>query len=647
MLFFILYATAVYSYDCIYSQIQAQTEETLYTLDDTLKQQFKAEGEWTPLIVKFDMGALDGIYTSNPAVCLTEGGGCSKENVLTTEKKDYIKSMVESVQNYLNKYFQVHPGTIQILQDNYKKRVSCGEVSDIKDQVVDSDVGMIMYVTSHPVESPTILAYAASCGSADDYLGLNNGRMKKRSIFGYTNINPANLDTTPGKFRINVHTFLHETLHALGFSSSTGTRKVSKGKGEETVSVIDTPNVLRVAKDYFNDQTIEYVEFEDGGGSGTAGAHWEKRVLYNEIMTGTSSMYSSLSNFTLAYFEDLGTFKPNYSVAEPLTWGKGMKKDFFKCSNWPEKAPYYGKNQNRGCTPDRGAVGICDATTHTSPGLDPIYQNYGDPNRGGMVELMDYCIHTTLVSGGQCYAQDMLSLETVSSLSFLDRGSSFGQDARCFTTSLMKYSVPIPDFSCYRVKCVERGYRVRVNNNWMLCSGEEELSVAGYAGKITCVNKDEFCNGEVEEWPDIWKLTPAKVKSGNEVSLIGKYLKDVYKVYVSSTEQTIISTTDQELVFKLEFTDAVVNIIELLQNGYVTVEVKVVSGEDVNAVYQGFQVEMDLKEVANNFGQWLYKNIFFTVGIVIIFLFIVNLFIYIIAKRIVYRRAKQIARNLI
>ncbi|EKE40192.1 cell surface protease gp63, putative [Entamoeba nuttalli P19] len=630
--------------ECIFSQIQQKTESPLYHPKRKLASD---DSEWVPLNVKFDTNALNygSGYVSTPPVCFVVSGTCTQDNLLTQEKKAYIIRIIDEVQRLIKKYFRVHKGTLATLKSSIKDKDRCGEISSIKDNSIADDIGMVMYVTAHPIDSQTVLAYAASCGSATDASSTNPNN-QKRNIFGYTNINPANLDVSEGKFRINVHTVLHETMHAMGFVSPTGMMSISKGRGTETVPVVTSEKVLKVAREHFGDNSISYVEFEDGGGSGTAGAHWEKRVLYNEIMTGTASSYSVISNFTLAYFEDLGTYSVNYSAAEPLTWGKGMKKDFFKCSNWPTQAPYYGETQARGCTPDRGAIGICDTSVRKD--LPKIYQNYEDPTKGGMIELMDYCIHTTLVSGGQCYEKSVLSTENIASLSFLDRGSSYGKDSRCFSSSLMKYSIPISDFSCYRVKCVDRGYRVNVNGNWILCPSGESISVTGYGGVITCVNQSELCNGEVEEWPDIWRTDPVKGKAGSIVTLIGDYFSHMKKVYIGETEQTQFSIDNSNQVrVKIQFNDPFVNLIQLLSDGYVTVDIKIGDGNDINAVYQNFKLQVELVEVVQNVGQWLYKNLFFTVGIIIFLIFLVLLFGFIITKRIIYRRAKQVARNLV
>ena len=58
------------------------------------------------------------------------------------------------------------------------------------------------------------------------------------------------------------------------------------------------------------------------GGSGTAGSHWEKRLVANEFMNPQVADNPVLfSALTLALFEDTGWYKPNYGAAQHLPWG--------------------------------------------------------------------------------------------------------------------------------------------------------------------------------------------------------------------------------------------------------------------------------------------------------------------------------------
>ena len=105
-----------------------------------------------------------------------------------------------------------------------------------------------------------------------------------------------------------------------------------------------------------------------------------------------------------------------------------------------------------------------------------------------------------------------------------------------------------------------------------------------------------------------------------------------------------------ERTIEVSFTDIFVDVIQLLSDGYVDVSLTAFKNtndkKDVSAVYQYVELEIELGEFALNAAQWLYKNIFFTLGIVLIFVFIFAGVGYFIAKRIVYRKAKQLAKDL-
>jgi leishmanolysin len=49
-----------------------------------------------------------------------------------------------------------------------------------------------------------------------------------------------------------------------------------------------TPNIVQVAKSYFGCDDPDYIGLptENNGGSGTAGSHWERLTMYNDIMSG-------------------------------------------------------------------------------------------------------------------------------------------------------------------------------------------------------------------------------------------------------------------------------------------------------------------------------------------------------------------------
>jgi hypothetical protein len=90
--------------------------------------------------------------------------------------------------------------------------------------------------------------------------------------------------------------------------------------------MIITPKVKAIAREYYNCSTAEGAEMENQRGK--EGSHWERALLWNEMMTASSMQDGALSKFTLAFFEDSGWYKVDYSLAEEMYWGKNQGCDF-------------------------------------------------------------------------------------------------------------------------------------------------------------------------------------------------------------------------------------------------------------------------------------------------------------------------------
>jgi len=96
-----------------------------------------------------------------------------------------------------------------------------------------------------------------------------------------------------------------------------------------------------------------------------SGSHWEKRLLMNEIMTGSVDTRSVVSAMTLALLEDSGWYKANYSMADRLDWGRNQGTEFvtLPCNLW--KGAYHCNNtQLSGCTHNREAEGYCPIVSY-------------------------------------------------------------------------------------------------------------------------------------------------------------------------------------------------------------------------------------------------------------------------------------------
>jgi leishmanolysin-like peptidase len=239
-----------------------------------------------------------------------------------------------------------------------------------------------------------------------------------RPIAGHVNLNPASISSDSKGAREQLHTVIHETMHALGFSSQglnefrkpgtfdrIGSLSEVLWEGQDTtlgkaVKKVITPNVVAQAKQHFNcynNWPNAGVELEDFGGGGTASSHWEKRLFYNDIMSGFSEPVSYKSAVTLAYFQDSGWYQVDYAAAERLPWGNGEGCAFVqqKCVGsgaWDKRYVCAEADAGKqGCTVD----GMVKARCLLSKGITdiPPWGRYyaSDATKGGLASA-DYCM---------------------------------------------------------------------------------------------------------------------------------------------------------------------------------------------------------------------------------------------------------------
>ena len=124
---------------------------------------------------------------------------------------------------------------------------------------------------------------------------------------------------------------VHELAHAMGFSDRfwalngqiDTTGDVTYGNGPDSNSV-----ALEIYREEF-DPDAEFVPIEEDFGAGTAYAHWDEALFGNpdatpgaskgnpELMTGFLSTSWTLSDTTIASFEDIG-YATVVNASEPL-----------------------------------------------------------------------------------------------------------------------------------------------------------------------------------------------------------------------------------------------------------------------------------------------------------------------------------------
>jgi hypothetical protein len=106
----------------------------------------------------------------------------------------------------------------------------------------------------------------------------------------------------------------HELMHVLGVGSLWNYGANPLVSGFQYIG----SNGLAAYRDAKGDQSLMYIPVEDGGGSGTAGAHWDEQALGNELMTGyinDDGVASTVNDNYLSEFSVMSLADLGYQVA--------------------------------------------------------------------------------------------------------------------------------------------------------------------------------------------------------------------------------------------------------------------------------------------------------------------------------------------
>ena len=82
-------------------------------------------------------------------------------------------------------------------------------------------------------------------------------------------------------------------------------------------------NILSRGRKHFRCEEGDGLPLEYLGNINYINPHWERDVFANELMNGLFSPHQRVSEFTLAWLEDSGWYKPNYRMAQPYRYGEG------------------------------------------------------------------------------------------------------------------------------------------------------------------------------------------------------------------------------------------------------------------------------------------------------------------------------------
>lgn len=359
-----------------------------------------------------------------------------------------------------------------------------------------SDADIIVYIKSEKTAGQYYIAYAGSC-SIDTGSRFN-------VVAGLVMVNIPNF--IGSSFESHFSTMTHEIYHLLGFSSNlyqywrkpdgsahaAVTEKITVRGASKTI--IKTPNVVAKAREAFECETLLGVELEDQGGSGTAGSHWDMRIMHSDFMIGKDHNDPIYTAISLALMQDTGWYEVDYTNADLPLYAKG-----YGCKFIDEKCIVNGVTGFPGLYCDTANDWACDTwafrkakcgiTTYGS--ISPAFQYFTTSTKGGD-QYADFCPLLQGYSNGNCRAAK--SSDTIQQSG---TDEVIGPKSRCFVSTLSRTSTLSSYSACYEVlSCSDLGAVVKVGSSTITCPFEGNVqSVPGYRGKIICPASKVLCEG--------------------------------------------------------------------------------------------------------------------------------------------------------
>ncbi|CAA7041694.1 unnamed protein product [Microthlaspi erraticum] len=426
---------------------------------------------------------------------------CTLDDISGEDKRHRLRKALEQTADWFRRALAVEPVKGNLRLSGYSACGQDGGVQLPREYVEEgiADTDLVLLVTTRPTTGNT-LAWAVACER--DQWG--------RAIAGHVNVAPRHLTSESGT--LLSATLIHEVMHVLGFDPHAFAHfrderkrrrtEVTEQQMDEKLGRIVTrvvlPRVVMHSRHHYGafSHNFSGLELEDGGGRGTSGSHWEKRLLMNEIMTGSVDTRSVVSKMTLALLEDSGWYKANYSMADRLDWGRNQGTQFVTspCNTW--KGAYHcNTTQLSGCTYNREAEGYCPILSYNGD-LPQWARYFPQANKGGQSSLADYCTYFVAYSDGSC--------TDINSARPPDRmlGEVRGGDSRCMASSLVRTgfvrgSMPQGN-GCYQHRCKNNLLEVAVEGVWKLCpQAGGPIQFPGFNGELICPAYHELCSTSV------------------------------------------------------------------------------------------------------------------------------------------------------
>ncbi|KAF2315933.1 hypothetical protein GH714_040728 [Hevea brasiliensis] len=393
---------------------------------------------------------------------------CTLDDISGEDKRRRLHKALGQTADWFRRALAVEPVKGNLRLSGYS---ACGQDGGVQlpHEYVEegvSEADLVLLVTTRPTTGNT-LAWAVACER--DQWG--------RAIAGHVNVAPRHL-TAEAETLLSA-TLIHEVMHVLGFDPHAFahfrddrkrrrvqvTEQVMDEKLGRMVTRVVLPRVVMHSRHHYGafSENFTGLELEDGGGRGiriTLG----KRLLMNEIMTGSVDTRSVVSKMTLALLEDSG-------------WGHTIATQ-----------PSYQVVHNR------EAEGYCPIVSYS--GDLPLWARYfPQPNKGGQSSLADYCTYFVAYSDGSCTDATAHGHPTECWVKF--EGVAPGEiviETFLVRAGFVRGSVTQGN-GCYQHRCVNKSLEVAVDGIWKVCpEAGGPVQFPGFNGELICPAFHELCS---------------------------------------------------------------------------------------------------------------------------------------------------------
>ena len=451
-----------------------------------------------------------------------------KEDIKTYNLSKYEDLMISSmnkVVNTLQSLLKVKPlknnykiDTQFLLDYNIKKYDTSMFGNEANKGLNDLGIDLVIFGLVDPLLGESTLATAAARKKQDGDLQPYAGILKLNK----------DLDLSKPKSEEYFQAILvHEFTHILGFSKDFFQNKVIYEEKKDNYGIdrsyLNGAKLLAVAKKYYNCDSITGVELENQGGSGTAGSHWEARILLGEYMNGYAYTEEQvISEFTLAVLEDLGYYKANYYTGGLMRYGKhkgcdflekkcieneklsgAFKNEFFdsinhelidpSCSSGRQSRTYNAFYPPNEVVPDEYFYfKEYNVTGYLPADYCPIPQSFYEE------EENRYYVGHCSKKGDETKYGTMINVYDNNFRKYI--GEVLSDHSFCFLSSLAKndLSSKVVRANCYEVSCSDRSLTLHIFKDYIVCPrGGGKIRVDGYKGYLLCPDYNLICSGSI------------------------------------------------------------------------------------------------------------------------------------------------------